>query len=179
MADKTYYAKGLHVGEIVGQQLSKAKTGTFQIVLDVKILGLADPSDQTSFVEHEKQYVRTIYMPVTEKSAPYVWKRLEKIGYEGTTFGPLDPSHPEHESFVGKQIDVQCDHETGTDKNVYDRFSIPIEFASGREHKELEKREIRQLDSLFGKGKIKPVVEAKKPEDENQDLGITDDDIPF
>ena len=173
-----FYDQGIHVGEVLQQGLTKASTGTFQFVLTIKVLGVADPRDTTSYTPHRNQFQRSIYMAITEKTIEFVVPSLEVLGYEGTSFAALDPSHPDHQSFVGKTFDFLCMHEADQDGNQRERWSV-ARTAKLPELQPLESREMRQLDALFGKAlsaKKKPPVSV--PGDANE-LGVTDDDIPF
>ena len=180
MANKgPYYDEGIHVGQVLQQGLTKATTGTFQFVLTIKVLGVADPHDSTTYVPHRTQFQRSIYMAITEKTIEFVVPTLETLGYEGSTFGALDPSHPEYQSFVDKTFDFMCLHEKDQEGNLREKWSVARR-AKLPELKPLESREMRQLDALFGralasKGKKPPV---SVPGDANE-TGITDDDIPF
>lgn len=185
MADKTFYAEGVYASEVVSQQLSKTTKGNFQIVIQMKILGLVDNADPENYIPMAKQYVRTIYMVITENTKDFIWPALEKMGYEGSTFGPLEPGHPQHHSFVGAQVDVYCQHRVSEkDSNTYENWGISRgDQGVLKEFTQLEPREMRQLDSLFGKAnKTKPSKAKRQPvaagnvEDETQ---ITDDDVPF
>ena len=174
-----YYDEGIHVGQVLQQGLTKATTGTFQFALTIKVLGVADPHDATAYVPHRNQFQRTIWMAITEKTIEYVVPSLETLGYEGSTFGALDPSHPDHQSFVGKTFDFFCTHEKDQEGNLREKWSV-ARTAKLPELQPLESREMRQLDALFGralanKGKKPP---ASVPSDANE-VGITDDDIPF
>lgn len=175
MVNAPFYAAGVYVGEVTAQALSKASTGTIQFVLRFKVLGV--PTDDGSFFPDAHKYERTIYMAITEKTIPYVSEALEKLGYGAGSFGPLDPSHPNHESFVGNQIDVYCKHETDKSGEMREKWQIS-RGASALTVVPLEPKEVRELDALFGKSlKGKSIV--NKPVPIQESTVITDDDIPF
>ena len=175
-----FYDEGLHVGEIVSHGLTKASTGNKQFVMRVKVLGI--PEGDT-YLPHRYQYERTIYWTITEKTMPYVVEKLQNLQFEGTQFSQLDPSHPKHISMKGQQVDLWCKHEIGQDNVPREKWDI----STGGTAKPLEPlnaKETRELDALFGKALTtgKPlakvaVAAVKVPPDE--ELGITDDDIPF
>jgi hypothetical protein len=187
MATGPYYDDGLHVGQITRQGLTKASTGNKQFVLGVKILGL--PMDDGTYAPHKMQYERTIYMTITEKTMPFVVENLKALDFTGTQFSQLDPSHINFVSLVGKQVDLWCKHELGNDNIVREKWQI----SRGAEAKPLEvlsNRELRELDSLFGKAlkASKPAASRAtaqadgddgEPPSDPTDPGITDDDIPF
>lgn len=174
MPNAPFYPVGVYIGEITAQALSKASTGTTQFVLRFKVLGV--PTEDDSFIPDQHKYERTIYMSITEKTIPYVTEALEKLGYGAGSFGPLDPSHPNHESFVGNQIDLYCKHEADQSGDMREKWQIS-RGASGIKVVPLEPKEIRELDALFGKS-LKP-KSVNKPVLVEDSTVITDDDIPF
>lgn len=172
-----FYPVGVYVAEVTAQALSKASTGTTQFVLRFKVLGT--PSDDGAFVPDAHQYERTIYMAITEKTIPYVTEALEKLGYGAGSFGPLDPSHANHESFVGNQIDVYCKHEADQSGDNRERWQLS-RGASTLKVVPLEAKEVRELDALFGKAlKAKPKSTPQPAVAVMDNQEITDDDIPF
>lgn len=183
MASKPFYEEGLHVAKVVSQGITKASTGNFQFFLRVKVLGMADPGDDQNYIPHRTQYERTIYRAITDKTVEYLVQDLEVLGFEGESFSELDPSHPQHQSFVGKQFDVTCTHEDDTKGGVREKWSVARGMFGSKPIEPLQARELRQLDSLFGKAlktRKKPAVSAPaQPGDANESLQITDDDIPF
>lgn len=171
-----YYDEGLHVGEIVSQGLSKAKTGTLSCVIRVKILGIPDGPE---FQPHKQQYERSIYWYITEKTMPFIVEKLQLLEFAGTKFSQIDPSNPYHVSLVGKQVDLWCKHEVGQNGQTQEKWDISN--GGPKPLEALDAKEMRQLDSLFGKALIKPAAAtpARATAPRNDDPGITDDDIPF
>ena len=172
-----FYQPGVYVGEVTAQALSKASTGTNQFVLRFKVLGT--PSDDGSFFPDAQKYERTIYMALTEKTMPFVAEALERLGYGAGSFGPLDPSHPNHESFVGNQIDVYCKHQSDQSGEMRERWQLN-HGATGIKVVPLEANEVRKLDALFGKAlKAKPKSPPQPGGAVRDAITITDDEIPF
>lgn len=172
-----FYQSGVYVAEITAQALSKASTGTTQFVLRFKVLGT--PSEDGSFFPDAHKYERTIYMAITEKTIPYVTETLEALGYGAGGFGPLDPSHSNHESFVGNQIDVYCKHEPDKNGDLRERWQVSRPNA-GIKVIPLEAKEVRELDALFGKSLKGKTKSSPQPAVAVMDsMVITDDDIPF
>jgi hypothetical protein len=176
-----FYEAGLHVAEILSHQLTKASTGNMQLVWRVKILGLPDGD---SYAPHRYQYERSMYWTITEKTVPFILEKLETLGFAGKQFSQLDPSHPNHISLKGQQVDLWCKHEEGQDGGIRERWDISNSGLK-REVTSLNAKETRELDALFGKalsgGKAK-VKTAKPAVDDSEDfqgVGITDEDIPF
>lgn len=172
-----FYDIGVHVGEVISQGLTKANTGTPQFILRVKILGI--PEGET-YSTHRTQYERSIYMALTEKTMQYVVPKLQQLGFTGQSISQLDPSHPHHQSFVGNQVDLWCAHENDTKGGVREKWSISRP-QSEMQITPLDSKQVRELDSLFGKalGKSAPSEVATKSNSRDDSLEITDDDIPF
>lgn len=183
MASKPFYEAGLHVAKVVSQGITKASTGNFQFFLRVKILGMADPGDEQNYIPHRTQYERTIYRAITDKTVEYLVQDLDVLGFAGESFSELDPSHPQFQNFAGKQFDVVCTHEDDTKGGVREKWSIARGMAGSKPIEPLQARELRQLDSLFGKAlKTRKKPAASVPagrSDADESLAISDDDIPF
>lgn len=179
---KPFYEPGVYVADIVQQGLTKAGTGNTQFVLRFKILGKPDPADSSSLIP-AAEFERTIYMTITEKTAERIVENLHQLGYRADSFGPLDPSHAGHQSFVGQQIEVYCKHEADQSGNPREAWQLNRQSAA-IEIKPLEPKEVRQLDMLFGKAlKGGPrQIQTRTPTQAavlDDNTFITDDDIPF
>lgn len=173
-----YYNPGNYIGEVVQQALTKASTGTPQFALRVKILGT--PGDGESYEPIRDQYERTIWMALTPKTIPFVTDALEHLGYKHSSMGPLDPAHPQHQSFTGQQVELYCSWENDQQGNSREKWRISTRIA-GMKITPLESKEIRELDALFGKS-IRPAASsepAAKPQTTSDATMITDEDIPF
>jgi len=173
MSNSPFYEAGNYMGTIIGQGLSKAKTGTAQFVLEVRILGFQSSS---GVVELEKQYSRTIYMALTERTVEFVGHTLRALGFRGQSFGPLDPAHPEHQSFFGKNVELSCEHESyngGAPREkwrINDRKSLNITPLRAEEISSLD----RQFASKLSHDNTAPASSGFAAQTE-----ISDDDIPF
>lgn len=185
---KPYYEPGAYIGEIVQQGLTKASTGNTQFVLRFKVVGKPDPHDAENLIPCA-EYERTIYMTITDKTAEFVVNNLHALGYRAESFGPLDPSHPNHQSFSGQQIEVYCQHEQGQSGDMREKWGISRKPAA-IEIKPLEAKEVRQLDMLFGKALKAGAPAATRQQQRyvptteqtavlSDGTEITDDDIPF
>lgn len=171
-----FYDVGVHVGEVVSHYLTKASTGNKQLVMKVKILGIPEGD---SYLAHHFQYERTIFWTITEKTVRFVVEKLQTLGFEGTQISQLDSSHPNHISMKGQQVDLWCKHEPGLDGAMRERWDIS-NVAMAREVVPLSAKETRELDALFGKALGKPRSVAKvSAGGSEEELGITDDDVPF
>jgi len=153
-----YYDEGSYVAEVLGQGLGKAKTGTMQFVLGIRILGR--PRTDGDIDLAPQKYTRTIYMYFTEASISFVVEALRALGYTEDSFGPLDPGHPQHQSFVGQQIDVYCKHEIDQAGEVREKWSVSRGMP-GVITEPLNAKEVRELDALFGKALRPPAGPAK------------------
>lgn len=202
---KPFYDEGVHIGEITAQGFNKAKSGTRQFMIRVKVLGL--PVNEDGFTPHDQQFERTIYMALTAATVPFVAETLRHLGYEEDSFGPLDPNHSKHHSFVGQQVNLYCRHEE-FDGQWNEKWSISRGL-SPLQSEALTTKEVRELDALFGKalkgGKADPTPattqtkstgkattktaakksvpvknnSARKAKPEPSDDEITDSDVPF
>lgn len=190
MPNGPFYGEGVHVVQITKQGLTKASTGTPQFVLSAKILGA--PTGDGGYLPHQQQYERTLYMALTENTMQYVMPKLETLGFQGSSMGQLDPSHPSHQSFVGGQVDLYCKWENDPKGGQREKWQIST--GPGSLGDPLDQREVRQLDALFGR-MLKPAhggpvaVQAQRdhkpasgqyfPPPHTDETQITDDDIPF
>lgn len=186
MANGPFYESGKYIGKVIQQGFTKAKTGTTQFVLRVKVLGY--PNEDGSYTPDAHQYERTIYMPITDKTIDFVAQTLEYLGYNRPGFGPLDPSHPQHQSFVDNQVDLYCAHEADQNGEQRERWRIDRGMGSGAKLDPLSPKEVRELDALFGKairpaGTSAPSTPSPAKSNPNDFVlagtEITDDDIPF
>lgn len=183
---KPFYEPGAFIGEVVQQGLTKASTGNTQFVLRFKVVGKPDPNDPDTLIQCA-EYERTIYMTITDKTATFVVDNLHMLGYRAESFGPLDPSHANHQSFVGQQIEVYCQHEQGQSGDMREKWQLSRK-PQAIEIKPLEAKEVRQLDMLFGKA-LKAGTPSTPKQTQAKSLSytavlsdgteITDDDIPF
>ena len=175
--NKTFYKEGTYLGEVTDQAISKSSTGTFQFVLRFKVL--AQKSEDGQFYDLDKQYERTMYRAITDKTVEYVVKEVQAMGYEGNGWAGLDPSTPGYHSFAGKEIEVVCKHDE-YDNNISEKWEFPRGATSkALEVKHLDSSEKRQLDAMFGKalkGSAKP---TPRPAPAQAAAVITDDDVPF
>jgi hypothetical protein len=182
MPSAPYYEQGAYVAEVTGQALGKAGTGTPQLVLRFKVIGKPDPHDATNY-QSVQEYERTMFQAITLNTINFVLEGLKQLGYTDASFGPLDPSHPNHHSFVGKQIEVYCKHERDLSSNIRERWQLS-RGAPALKVDPLDSKGVRELDSLFGRAlkgvaTTAPVKQQPVPAGNMDGLGITDDDVPF
>lgn len=179
MSNAPFYAPGNYIAEVTAQALGKAGTGTPQFVLRFRVLGKPDPKDETNYIPVQENE-RTMFRSITEKTIQYVTEDLEQLGYPANGFGPLDPNHPNHHSFVGQQIDVYCKHEKDQQGDLRERWQLS-RGPGALKVEPLDNKGVRELDALFGKSlqaslpKTKPAPRAATA----SASGITDEDVPF
>jgi hypothetical protein len=162
--------------------MTKAKTGTPQFVVKVQPVGQYTGTQEMTPVDNG--WERSIFMPITEKSMPYVAKKLTALGFSGGSLRKLDPATDGFEDFRGTAIDCICRHEADRETGEpRERWDIAWE----REGSDiggdpLEAGDYRALDALFGAavkangGGPKP---AAKPKPTAAPTPVTDDDLPF
>ncbi len=185
MANVPHYAKGKYVGKILNQALGKAKTGTPQLVIQIRVLGTPDPQDPGSYKADPHQYERTIYRAITEKTIQYVIEDLKSLGVAIQSLKQLDPSTPGFIDMRGMDADFYCNHEPGQDGGVREKWGVAMQ-ASEFSVEALEPAKMRELDNLFGKQLKEAFRAGSAPRTQPQpavaianSVGVTDDDIPF
>lgn len=181
---KPFYDEGLHIGQIIEHRLTKASTGTVQLAIRVKILGLPDAQNPDSYAPHRAQYERTIFMAITEKTMPFVTESIKVMGFEGKKITELDMvDHPEF-SMAGTQVDLWCKIEQDQQGNDRERWQIS-KGNRAMEVKPIDAKAGRQLDALFAKalktGNFAPPKKGEQgppPLKNIHGLEITDSDLP-
>lgn len=177
MANATFYAEGRYLCEIVDQGLSTAKSGNMQIVFKVKVLEGTQPARDV------KQYERSIYLTVTEKTMEYLVPKLQALGYHRDALRFLDLSQSQHHDLRGQQAEIFCKHEEGNDGNLREKWDIASSQSKPLDLVAPDSKVLRQLDALFGRqvknsgGVVKPVAAKAAPADEPQE--VDDSDVPF
>ena len=165
---------GKYKFRVDAQGFGEAETGTAFFFLEGEPVAFLQDGQEYD-CEHNK---RTIKVYISEKTIDRVRGDLEKLGFSGK-FAQLDPGSPNHHSFVGSEIVVDCKHEPGTGQNsgkTYEKYELPYEGAT-IEHKS---GVASKLDTLFGK-KMGP---ASKPAPKRQAQPVGNgpggkDDVPF
>ena len=180
-----FYEQGRYLVRITNQVLTENKKGNPELQLTIKPLAVYEQgNDEPQFLEFP--YERTLFFTLTEAtigtaSKPgWVLETLRFLGFQATSFGALDPSHPEHVSFVNNTHDAICQHEAyeGKDRERWNlwRGERPPAAPIAREG-------IRKLDAMFGnvlKATTSPkTTRPPTPESGLPDQGPRDDSIPF
>jgi hypothetical protein len=175
-----FYPRGVYRGLIMDQGLSKAGTGTVQIVIRFKVLEAVQPVGDVS-----AQYERTAYIPVTEKSMEYLPAKLEALGYTRDSIRYFDLMNPQCHDLRGNEADFFCKHENDKNGDLREKWDI----ATGGSSKALEltppdAQAVRNLDMLFARARKQTAATPARPAQRSPQAmpshpGITDDDVPF
>mgnify|MGYP001173740613 FL=1 len=116
---------------------------------------------------------RDITWWLTDKTVEYVVRDLRKLGFNGRSFGELNPESGTHHSFVGDFITAECQYEKGEDGKDYERWQLPYE---GREIKPLERSEQRRLNNLFDKF-LKDGKPVERKDDYSEPIADVDSEL--
>lgn len=159
MARGPFYQPGRYWGRIVAQAIGMTSKNNPQFVLTFKVIGKVNPEDPDGeLLPVSEQYERSIFKVITDKTIDYVMEDLQKLGFDRETFKELDPNTPGFQSFVGNELAFYCDHDT-YEGTVREKWGLARD-GSGLQIKPLEPKQMRELDSLFGKH-LKKMVKAK------------------
>jgi len=167
-----FYAPGIYRCQVSSQAMGESGTGKPQFVLRFMVLATANG-------ESVKQYERSHYRTITDKTAQYFAQDLRALGYQHQTFKLLDPSTPGFHDFAGQQVEMVCNHEPDQKGELRERWGV---VSSGAAVKPLSQQKLRELDNLFGKHlKSAPAASSAAPTApvNASPFEITDDDIPF
>lgn len=174
MSQGPHYAAGRYRCEITNHGLTKASTGTVQIVIKFRVLESINPR-----VPIEQNYERMAFLPVTEKTMEYLIPKLEALGYSRDSIRFLDLDNPQCHDLRGTTAEFFCKHEAGQDGSMRERWDVCTPSAA-MELKPPDPQDIRRLDMLFGRAR-KTGSPASRPKDippSSSDEAITDDDVP-
>jgi hypothetical protein len=170
-----FYEEGNYLGQVMSQAMTKAKTGTPQFVLRFKVLTYADGSSVP------RQYERTMYRSITDKTMEYVKQDLETLGFKGTSLRQLDPNQGDFQDLSGIEVELYCKHEEGQDGELREKWMLSRQSSKAIEGDPVDGGTYRQLDVLFGanaRGATpRPVTQAIRSQPHSTE--ITDEDIPF
>lgn len=182
-----FYEEGLYIGDCIGQFMGQSETrGTPYFAMRFSILARVKNEQEHNVAQKE----RTVYMYLSEKSMPYTIENLAYLGFEGTSVAQLDPSSPNHHSFIGKRCDLWCKIEP-YEGSPQEKWSVSVPYEP-KPVKAIEPKDMRRLDDLFGKSMksrkpaSKSAAPAAKPAPSGGGTAVADrpapptqDDIPF
>lgn len=181
-----YYDVGLYLGQVTAQAMGETKNGNTQFVLTFNVLGKIDQTEPDKLIQC-KQGQRSVFMVFTEKTIEFLVEQLQSIGFHKPSFSFLDPSRPDHQSFIGQEIEVWCAHKE-YEGNPREQWSIS-NGGGGLNLKPAQPASIRKLDAMFG-AKLKGAAsESTKASKAKQAAPVTNteaveaaaggEDIPF
>lgn len=104
----------------------------------------------------DDDFERTIFLPITEATLGttdkpgWVLQTLQWLGFTGASFALLDPASDDHQSFVGKEMDALCKHESYQGKDR-EKWSFLRGGGDGFKAKQASSKEVRGLDAKFAK----------------------------
>lgn len=144
------YEEGRYWVKVTGQAFGKSKKkGTPEFSLRVLVKGRINPEQPDGDLLPCNQNERTIYLYITEGTAEFVLRDLERIGFDKSSFKFLNPSNEHFHDFRDAEFEALCDHEEYEGKqNEKWRFAKP---RGQMDVAPLEADEVRKLDALFGK----------------------------
>lgn len=155
MAKALHYEPGRYWGKVTNQKLTQSSTGNSQIVITFHIVGKVNPNDPDGdLLPCPNEYERSIFRTITEKTIQWVEQDLERLGFEGESFGQIDLEHPNCCDLRGKELAFSCTHEADNREEfagvLRERWSIATD-GTGPQLKPLDSKAIRKLDAMFGK----------------------------
>lgn len=145
---KPFYDEGRYKGVVAAQALGKSSTGNTQFVLTFDILGGIDPTQPDTLIR-VAQGQRSIFRSITEKTIDWFVDDLKFLGYSRSSFQPLDPSHANHHSFKGQEIEVECKHKEYQGE-WREQWNLVTD-GGGFKIEPADNASLRKLDSLWGK----------------------------
>lgn len=178
-----FYTPGRYRVRIVGQTLAENKKGNPELQLKVQPIGYYE---QNEYHEHDFPYPRTVYLTLTEGTIGtadkpgWIMELLRFLGFDGSSFGQLDPEAKDAVSFIGQEQDAICavgDY----DGKEREKWSI-YRGGSGGDAKPMEKKGIKALDSKFKallKARDKKAKEPASAPEPAMAGAPASEDIPF
>jgi hypothetical protein len=142
---KPYYDPGPHRVRITTQGFNQASTGTVQFWLRFIVLEQLEP-----FADNLEKFSRTMYLPITARTADRVMEDLHSLGFRGNAFEGVDPRQRGHFSFVDKEVELTCSHEHDQNNQPTERWLLR---GVGRP---VDDDKVSGLNQLLSKPKIVP-----------------------
>lgn len=146
-----FYDEGRYWVRVVSNQTTPAKSsGNLQFVLRFLVLGGVNPLDPGGpLLGIAKNFERTIYRSMTEKSMPYLLDELEELDAIPDRFHQLDERESDGLQLKGQEFEAYCKHEedelTG---QVKEKWSVSRQ---KKDYAKPDAKSFRALDNLFGK----------------------------
>lgn len=156
---KPYYEPGRYKCRISSQGFNEASTGTRQFWIKFRVLERVEPFDD-SLEQHE----RTAYFAVTPKTADWVMDTLNLLGFQGSSFGGVDPRTKGFHNFIGDEVELSCSHENDQTQNIREVWAVR---SVGRP---LSQDKVHDLDRFLTKNKQQSTDANKKGIDPLSDV---------
>lgn len=155
MAKALYYEPGRYWGKVTNQQLGVSGSGNAQIVITFRVLGKVNPADPDGdLLPCLNEYERSVFRTITDKTIEWVQQDLEKLGFDGDSFGQIDLQHSHCCDLRGTELAFSCTHEADNRAEyagvLRERWSIASD-SGAPQVKPLDSKALRQLDAMFGK----------------------------
>lgn len=144
-----YYDKGNYKAVVTAQAMSAAKTGNPQFLLTIQPTHFV-PAGKEPLLLGEGGTQRTIFKTITDKTIDYLLDDLQRLGFTGGSFTRLDPAAPDHQSFVGQEVDAYCIHENDQDGQLREKWNLSSG-GGGIKAAPLDVNGLAKLDALFGR----------------------------
>lgn len=103
--------KGTYFGKLQSGIVGQAKTGSPQMCIEFTVTHILGADGQWQGCD---EFVRTVFMPMTDNAWPYAVEKLERLGFDGNfkTPGFSDAAQAEgvellcrHESYEGRSVE--------------------------------------------------------------------------
>jgi hypothetical protein len=174
-----HYKEGKYVCQVISQAFGRSSTGNPQFILRFKVMGTPDPADAEKYIPDTRQFERTYYKSITDKTIEYFVADLKALGFTGSSYRDLDPNTPGYYNMKDKFMDMWCGHEKNQKDELKENWGVAKTATDLKADRPLEATDLRQLDALFGKhlkGSKPATPKTTQPPD---DLGISDSDVGF
>lgn len=147
---------GRYVVEIMDHSLTEAKKGTLQLAFKIGVVGMVDPTDPENLSSEGAGTERTIFRPITEKTASWVWQDLDRLGFSGDDFVALDREQAaaagkEFASLAGKQVHARCTPNEW-DGKVTERWDFDM--GGGPNLQPAGQAKVREASAMFNRKRV-------------------------
>lgn len=173
-----HYEPGRYKGVVTAQRFGVTPNDSDYFALEFKPTEAAGPNAMPDMVYNAEL---TLYF--TDRAVQYSIEKLRRLGWNGTKLTQLEPSHPQHTSLVGTELDLVC---RVNDKGYND---WDLAAPGPAPAKDSDKSVAAKLDRLFGKqlmatvpGKAAPKAAPKapaKPQPAPVAAEVDSEEIPF
>lgn len=148
-----YYDEGTYRCKLGRQLLAENNHGNPEVQIPCWPLAKMEQDQTETPVNADRP--RTVFLTITEgtigdASRPgWVLLTLQFLGFNGTSFGQLDPGEPNSISFEDKEVLCSCTHNEYNGKTT-EKWAI-VRPGSQFQGKPAPKKAVRELDAKFSK----------------------------